>query len=187
MEYAKTISRNIGMINKLKFFIPEHILYSLYYTLVLPYINYAILIWGNTCITYLEKIHKLQKWAMRSISNSHYRSHSRALFYKYGMLHVFDTYKLEVAVFIYKFFVKELPKSFDNFFVKRSDIHNYHTRNSNKYNQTRNKKVFTDKSIKTSGPLLWNSLTENLKLANSTNHFRNKYKQHVISSYNSDN
>ena len=78
---TKTISRKIGMINKLKFFIPERVLRTLYCTLVLPYINYGILIWGKACKTYLEKIHKLQKWAVRIISNSHYRSHS-ALFSK---------------------------------------------------------------------------------------------------------
>ena len=79
---TKTISRNIGMINKLKFIIPERILHTLYCTLVLPYINYGILIWGKACKTYLEKIHKLQKWAVRIISNSHYRSHSAPFFSK---------------------------------------------------------------------------------------------------------
>ena len=43
------------MLTKLKHFVPENILYSLYYTLILPYINYGVLIWGNTCKTYLER------------------------------------------------------------------------------------------------------------------------------------
>ena len=47
---SKTISRNIGVLTKLKHFVPENILYSLYCTLILPYINYGVLIWGNTCI-----------------------------------------------------------------------------------------------------------------------------------------
>ena len=98
---TKTISRNIGMINKLKFFIPERILRTLYCTLVLPYINYGILIWGKACKTYLEKIHKLQKWAVRIISNSHYRSHSAPLFQKHNILNVYDSYKLELGVFMY--------------------------------------------------------------------------------------
>ena len=38
---SKTISRNTGMLTKLKHFVPENILYSLYCTLILPYINYA--------------------------------------------------------------------------------------------------------------------------------------------------
>jgi hypothetical protein len=132
---------------------------------------------------YLDKIHKLQKWAVRTISNSHYRSHSEPLFHKYDILNVFDNYKLELGVFMYKYVANELPDSFDNYFVKRSEIHNYHTRNSSKYNQTRNKKVFTDKSIRTTGPLSWNSLDDNMKAANSTKHFRKKYKLHLISFY----
>ena len=36
---TKTISRNIGMMNKLKFFVPERILRTLYCSLVLPYIQ----------------------------------------------------------------------------------------------------------------------------------------------------
>ena len=41
---SKTISRNIGMLSKLKHYVPRYILYSLYCTLVLPYINFIILI-----------------------------------------------------------------------------------------------------------------------------------------------
>ena len=37
--FTKTISTNIGMINKQKCVVPERILLTLYYTLVLPYIS----------------------------------------------------------------------------------------------------------------------------------------------------
>ena len=95
---SKTISRNIGMLTKLKHFVPENILYSLYCTLILPYINYGVLMWGNTCKTYLDKIFKLQKLAIRTISNSHYRSHTGPLFSKFNILNVHDIFKLNVLV-----------------------------------------------------------------------------------------
>ena len=38
---SKTISRNIGVMNKLKHFVPTRILHILYCTLVLPYLNYS--------------------------------------------------------------------------------------------------------------------------------------------------
>ena len=47
--------------NKLKHFIPGRILYTLYCTSILLYINCGILIWGNTCKVYLDKHIKLQK------------------------------------------------------------------------------------------------------------------------------
>ena len=64
MDAISKISRNIGMLAKLKHFVAENILYSLYCTLVLLYINYGVLIWGNTCKIYLDKILKRQKWAI---------------------------------------------------------------------------------------------------------------------------
>ena len=54
---SKTISRNIiGVMNKLKHFVPTRILHVLYCTLVLPYLNYGILIWGDTCKSYRDKL-----------------------------------------------------------------------------------------------------------------------------------
>ena len=71
------------------------------------------------------------------------------------------------------------------FFTKRSDIHHYHTRNNSDYNQTRNKKVFSDQAVRTTGPILWNSLNDQLKNVKSVKLFRKKtLKDSLISSYN---
>ena len=180
---TKTISRNVGMINKRKFIIPKRILRTLYCTLVLLYINYGILIWGKACKTYLEKIHKLQKWAVIIISNSHYRSHSAPLIQKHDILNVYNSYKLELGVFMYKYFNGLLPMSFNTFSTKLSDIHNYDTRNKSNYNPTRNRKVFADKAIRTTGPIIWNSIDKSIKNVISTKYFRILYKSSLISSY----
>ena len=49
----------------------------------------------------MDKILKLQKWAVRSITKSHYRSFSAPLFKQLKILDVYDTYKLEVGVFMW--------------------------------------------------------------------------------------
>ena len=79
-----------------------YFIFFVYCILVLPYRNYGILIWGNTCKTYLDKLLKLQKWAIRTISLDHYKSHTGPLFNKHNVLNVFDTFKLELGVFVYK-------------------------------------------------------------------------------------
>ena len=43
---------------------------------------------------YLDKLLKLQKWAIRTISNSHYKSHTQPLFVKHNILKVNDMYSL---------------------------------------------------------------------------------------------
>ena len=181
---SKTLSTNIGVMNKLKHFIPDCILHTLYCTLILPYLNYGILKWGNTCKTYLDKLIKLQKWAIRTVSNSHYRSHSGPLFAKYNVLTVDDMYLLELGVFMFRYSMSDLPSAFnDYYFTKRSDIHRYQTRNVNDLNLVLNKKAFSDHSIRTSGPILWNSLEKTLKTSKSIKHFRNQLKQKLISNY----
>ena len=51
------ITKVIGIINKLKYYYPKNILLTIYNTLILPHINYGILIWG----THTDKIVLLQK------------------------------------------------------------------------------------------------------------------------------
>ena len=46
---------------------------------------------------------------------------------------IYDSYKLELGVFMYKYFNGLLPMSFNTFFTKLSDIHNYDTRNKSNY------------------------------------------------------
>ena len=113
------------MMTKLRHFVPEKILYSLYCTLVMPYINYGILIWGNTCKTYLDKILKLQKWTMRTVTNSHYRSHAAPLFLKHNVLNVNDSFRLNLGIFMYK----------------HSQNHNYPTRNAQDHSINNNSKI----------------------------------------------
>ena len=47
-DVASKISRNIGIINRLKNFLPSHILLTLYNCFVLPYLTYSILTWGGS-------------------------------------------------------------------------------------------------------------------------------------------
>lgn len=67
---CKSCARSIGVLNKVKLFLPEQALFKLYCTLVLPYLNYGLLLWGDTSKLYINKVLKLQKRALRSISNS---------------------------------------------------------------------------------------------------------------------
>ena len=81
---------------------------------------------------------------------------------------------------MYQYFQNLLPSSFNTFFSKRSDIHDYHTRNRSNFNQTRNKKKFADKTIRTTGPTTRNSIDDKIKNAISTNHFRKSFKSLLI-------
>ena len=93
-------------------------------------------------------------------------------------------YKFETDVFMYKYSKGSLPDGFNNFFTTRSEIHDYHTRYKDHYHQTTNARTFSDHSIRTYGPILWNSLDNNVRKSNSIKRFKNQYKTKLMCLYN---
>ena len=85
---------------------------------------------------------------------------------------------------MYKYSTNDLLDIFDDYFTKRSDIYGYQKRYVNDLNLTKNKKHFSDHSVRTSGLILWNNLEEKLKSVRSVKQFRNQYKQNLISNHN---
>ena len=54
-------SKKIGIIAKLRHFVPRHVLLTLYRSLILPYISYGICAWGHSAETHLHKLLVLQR------------------------------------------------------------------------------------------------------------------------------
>ena len=97
-KIALKISKTIGIINKLKHFLPSFILHTLYNSLILPHIHYGLLIWGYR----YERIFKLKKKVIRIITLSKYNSHSEPLFKSLKLLKIKVILKLQQLKFIYK-------------------------------------------------------------------------------------
>ena len=62
-KVSNKIVRIIGIMNKLKFTLPQNILINIYNSLIIPHINYCILLWGSEN----SRVSKLQKRAVRII------------------------------------------------------------------------------------------------------------------------
>ena len=61
------ISRTIGLLSKLRHFIPPYTLLQIYNSLVAPYLRYGLIAWGQANKTLLNKLLILQKRALRFI------------------------------------------------------------------------------------------------------------------------
>ena len=77
------ISKNIGIISKVRHLLPQELTRNLYMTLVNPYICYCNIIWSSPHKTSnLDKILKIQKKYCRLITFSKFTEASRPLFQK---------------------------------------------------------------------------------------------------------
>ena len=61
------ISRNIGIISKLRYYLSIQQLKQIYYNLIYPYISYSILAWGSVYKTHIKKIQIKQNHTVRLI------------------------------------------------------------------------------------------------------------------------
>ena len=64
---ASKVSRSLGVISKSSFCLYKSALHTLYFSLVHPYLQYCISVWGSTYPTYLKRLVLLQKRAMRIV------------------------------------------------------------------------------------------------------------------------
>ena len=135
---------------RIKNFLPSSILMTIYNSLILPYINYGILTWGHK----RKRITRLQKWAVRIITNSKYASHTESRFRKRNILKVKDIHHIAALKFNYKYINHTLPAYFDNMFDPIPITHNYVLRDidDTRYKTTRTKTA--DFSIRYSIPPL---------------------------------
>ena len=123
-KISNKISRALGVISRLKRILPTFVLLTLYNSLILPHMHYAILCWGFN----QGRIAKLQKRAIRLITNSKYNAHTDPLFKKMNILKLGDIFNLNTLKFYYKYISGSLPTYFDDMYHRVSDQHDYPTR-----------------------------------------------------------
>ena len=127
-SHIQKISSKIAIVNgtltRLKRFLPQVILKTIYSALVQPHLNYGILLWGKN----IKRILKLQKWALRAITSSKFNAHTDPLFIELKLLKVQDIYKLSILKFFYKYKNDQLPSYFNGMFDSIYPKHDYETR-----------------------------------------------------------
>ena len=117
--------RNVyGIVYTIQVCSVPHILLFWYTTsLIESHINYCLLLWG----TNYDKIFKLQKQAIRTISLNHFKAHTSPLFKSMNLLDIRDTYQLQLLKLYYKVKNSLVPSYFTNFtnftIYNRNNVH----------------------------------------------------------------
>ena len=110
------LAKSIGIIIKVRHFLPSKTLVTLYYSLIYPYITYCHLVWGKASLVQLKKIIVLQKKVVRIISFSGFQDHSLPLFRNLQILPMDELYIFCASTFIFKILRKLFPTTFLNIF-----------------------------------------------------------------------
>ena len=161
------ISRSIGIIIKLKSFLPPSALLKLYYALVHPHLLYGLLVWGATYTSCLAKLCTLQNKVVRHIGGGSYREHSTPYYSSLKILKLPDLLKLETAKLVFRHLQNALPLLISNLFIKTSDISVRRTRSSNPSNSLslyipKYQTARFQRCIRYQGVKIWNDITSDI-------------------------
>lgn len=91
------ISKIVGILAKFKYFLPTAVKLHIYNSLFMSQLNYCSLVWGNTTKTNLNRMHVLQKKAIRHIAGVEHNAHTKNLFNKLNLISVHNLYNFNLA------------------------------------------------------------------------------------------
>ena len=130
------IAQSVGILNKLKYFLPRSVLLKLYYSLIHSHFNYGFVVWGSSYPTYLDKLNLLQNKAISIVTSSHMSTNSKPLYNKTNILPLpkffeFESDKIDYSykfnllpkILITTFDMLNLPFSYHKIFTKKSPYH----------------------------------------------------------------
>jgi hypothetical protein len=110
----------------------ELLLISLYDSMVLPHLQYCLMVWGNFKADRNkeqgETLLKLQKRFVGIIAGQGGFYNADPLFAKYGILKVGDLYRQQLRMYAWKFYNDRLPDSQAAMLARVGEPHSYGTR-----------------------------------------------------------
>ena len=160
--------------NRISAIVPSDILLKLYFSMILPHIMYCNIVWGNCASYLLNRIHILQKRAIRLITNSQPLTHTNPLFKKLKLLTIYDINTFVTCSFMFSYLNDLLPKFLDNCFKDNKSMNTYNTRQNTNLFIPNYKYNFSRNTVKYVGPTLWNGLPVSLKCTSSLSNFKKK-------------
>ena len=123
-KISNKISRTLGVMNRLKRYLPFSALKLMYSSLILSHLQFAITSWGFEW----ERLSKLQKRAIRIMTNSKYNAHTDPLFKSLKLLKIKDIFDVQCMKFWYKFVNNNVPTYFASMFRYNHELYEIQTR-----------------------------------------------------------
>ena len=168
-KLCKKIASAIGAIKRVKPFVPQSTLLSIYNSLVQSHFDYCSLVWGNCGKTSSSKLQKLQNRAARVITSSSYDVDVDSLFHKLSWKELHSQRQIQKALMVFKSLNGLVPEYLTSKFVTRN-VSNYALRDSaNKLVVPFPRTNYMKNSFSYSGATLWNSLPCNIRESSSLN------------------
>ena len=183
-QISKKLSNALFSLRRVKNFLPQSSLKTLYYSLFHCHLTYAIEIWSSCAPSSLKTLHTKQKAAIRTISLSHHNAHTEPLFKSLAILPLPDLITFSKLKFLHSCLFNYSPTLFSNIWCTTIE-HRFATSQPNLvYNLRNNDDLYVPQSrLKSLSsfplyilPTLWNELPIHLRVIPNKSLFKSNLK-----------
>ena len=170
--------------NRLKRYLPMAAMKLMYDSLILSHLQFGITCWGFDW----NRIFKLQKRAMRIMTNKKFNAHTEPIFKELKMLKIKDIFNIQCLKFWFKFENNSLPSFFKSILKYNHELHDIETRNRNQFHLFPTRTEGARNVLRHYIPELLKKFPRellNLARNHSIDTFTYRLKNHIIDAYNS--
>ena len=122
------LSRANGMLARIRHFVSQITIRSIYYGIFHSLLSYSTQIWGQLSDNQLNRIQTLQNKAFRIINFAEYKASASPLFRKSKILKVSDIVNVQNLLLVFDCVKGQLPTALSNIFIPVKNTHTYGTR-----------------------------------------------------------
>ena len=176
---CRKVSNSLGIMRRIKQYVPQKSLISIYNTMILPHFDYGIVIWSNCNDSAINKVQKLQNTAMRIILSVPFRTHIDDMLKKLGFMDIRSRISYATGCMMFKVLNNMAPCYLSDSFSAINSVHSIFTRRNKAgdlyipmCNTNYGKRTFRYK-----GCVLWNVLSQDIRNAKSLMSFKMMFKK----------
>ena len=178
VEYVKkTVSCKMGMLKRIRDYVPQSSLKSLFVSLVMPSLDYCSTVWGGRYISHVNVLNQCLKRAARMILRCEFSTPSADMFSKLNWMSFSERVEYKKAILVHKCVNKTTALYMTNMFTPLTQ-----TRVTRQSTEMSLKVPFAKKecyasSFAVTGSVIWNNLHVQLRTMTSLNSFKSELRK----------
>ena len=180
------LSQACGAIARLRHFVDQKTLRTLYYAHAYSHLQYSVLAWGANTKRILNRLNVLHNRLIRLMclhGPLHDMNFTNSELYKsMNILKFQDVYKLELAKIMFKAVNNCLPQTLNKYFPKKDNRRNLRSLVYDPFRIDRRNTLHYRRWLTTAGVELWNSLSSDLKKMSFFS-FKKAMRKRLIEAY----
>ncbi|KAG1675725.1 hypothetical protein GQR58_014551 [Nymphon striatum] len=180
------ISKGIGILAKIRHYVPQQILRNLYFAFIQPHVNYALINWGSANLSSLIPVGRNLNKAIKIMNFNKNTASSKPIFHKFGILNLDDSYTLQCAKFMYDINTgTQVNNFFCKLFQKTTSRHSYNTRQAarKKFAVPRARTNLKKRLITFNGVKIWNDIPLDIRSKPNKRLFQKHLRNWLLQKY----